>query len=248
MQKRRARLHLGRKRVCARFSSGERWEKKGVGRAVQGEEKRERERGKRWTFCGEWSLKRSTRLCTRWPLAADETSEAETRRKTVGEGGVKRWRAKRARANARCTRNHNDDNATPRMHPKRTDEASEFQKPASGLQMHCGKPVFPFLYSFLLSFFLSSFILHLFQHSSFHGPAVSKPRGLLSSVFFFSPPPLLFSFLFLPPSVSLLSSICSLFIIFSFLFFFVFKERATHAHSLFDVRRHVRVKWNTAFG
>ena len=43
MQKRRARLHLGRKRVCARFSSGERWEKKGVGRAVQGEEKRERE-------------------------------------------------------------------------------------------------------------------------------------------------------------------------------------------------------------
>lgn len=87
MQKRRARLHLGRKRVCARFSSGERWEKKGVGRAVQGEEKREREKGKRWTFCGEWSLKRSTRLCTRWPLAADETSEAETRRKTVREGG-----------------------------------------------------------------------------------------------------------------------------------------------------------------
>lgn len=216
MQKRRARLHLGRKRVCARFSSGERWEKKGVGRAVQGEEKRERERGKRWTFCGEWSLKRSTRLCTRWPLAADETSEAETRRKTVGEGGgggVKRWRAKRARANARCTRNHNDDNATPRMHPKRTDEASEFQKPASGLQMHCGKPVFPFLYSFLLSFFLL-----LFSVSS-NIPLSTVPRSLNREVFsllsFFSPPPTFILFSFSSPFC-----LSTIFYLFSFYYFF----------------------------
>lgn len=140
---------------------------------------------------------------------------------------MKRWRAKRARANARCTRNHNDDNATPRMHPKRTDEASEFQKPASGLQMHCGKPVFPFLYSFLLSFFLSSFILHLFQHSSFHGPAVSKPRGLLSSVFFF-PSPHFYSLFFFFPLLSLYYLLFVLFLLFFLFFFFLFSKNAQH--------------------
>lgn len=126
---------------------------------------------------------------------------------------MKRWRAKRARANARCTRNHNDDNATPRMHPKRTDEASEFQKPASGLQMHCGKPVFPFLYSFLLSFFLL-----LFSVSS-NIPLSTVPRSLNREVFsllsFFSPPPTFILFSFSSPFC-----LSTIFYLFSFYYFF----------------------------
>lgn len=67
------------------------------------------------------------------PTCCDETSEAETAAATRGGGKKKR---------ARCTRNYSDDNATLRMHPKRTDEASEFQKPLL-TEIHCGESRVP---------------------------------------------------------------------------------------------------------
>lgn len=63
------------------------------------------------------------------PTCRDETSEAETAAATRRGEEKKR---------ARCTRNYSDDNATLRMHPKRTDEASEFQKPLL-TEIHCGE-------------------------------------------------------------------------------------------------------------
>lgn len=73
------------------------------------------------------------------PTCRDETSEAETAAATRG-GEKKR---------GRCTRNYSDDNATLRMHPKRTDEASEFQKPLL-TEIHCGESRSRF---FILLFF-----------------------------------------------------------------------------------------------
>jgi len=59
---------------------------------------------------------------------------------------------------ARCTRNYSDDNATLWMHPKRTDEASEFQKPLL-TEIHCGESRSRFFIPlFFVMFSLSSLL------------------------------------------------------------------------------------------
>lgn len=80
------------------------------------------------------------------PTCRDETSGAETAAAT--RGGKKR---------ARCTRNYSDDNATLRMRPKRTDEASEFQKPLL-TEIRCGESRSRFFISLL--FFVTFSLSH----------------------------------------------------------------------------------------
>lgn len=93
------------------------------------------------------------------PTCCDETSEAETAAATPR--GKKKKRA-------RCTRNYSDDNATLRMHPKRTDEASEFQKPLL-TEIHCGESRSRFFIPlFFVTFSLSPPLL---PRSYAHAPA-----------------------------------------------------------------------------
>lgn len=74
-------------------------------------------------------LKKELEPYTRCPLAAMK------RQKPKLQLQLRRGEKKKR---ARCTRNYSDDNATLRMHPKRTDEASEFQKPLL-TEIHCGE-------------------------------------------------------------------------------------------------------------
>ena len=145
--------------------------------------------------------------------------------------GVKRWRAKR-RARAPT---HDALVTTTTIMPLRECIQRELTKrqnfKSQLLDCKCiaasRVPVSLFFLSFFLSFFLPSFlpsfILRLFQHSCFHGPAVSKPRGLLSSVFF----PHFYSLSFF------LLCLSTTFYLFSFyyFFFFLFSKSAQHTRT-----------------
>lgn len=105
------------------------WKKGGGGET-------EEEKEGYWTFSTEWSLKKRGRAIYAMPTCCDETSGAETAAATRGE---------KKEACAMYSRNYSDDNATLRMHPKRTDEASEFQKPLL-TEIRLRGIAFPFLY------------------------------------------------------------------------------------------------------
>lgn len=98
----------------------------------RGKEGMEKENEEYWTFSTEWSLKKRQSHIRDCPLAAMKRQKPKLQLQLRGEGGGGE------RARARCTRNYSDDNATLRMHPKRTDEASEFQKPLL-TEIRCGE-------------------------------------------------------------------------------------------------------------
>lgn len=104
-------------------------------------------------------LKKELEPYTRCPLAAMKRQKPKLQLQLLG--GKKKERA-------RCTRNYSDDNATLRMHPKRTDEASEFQKPLL-TEIHCGES--------RSHFFIPLFFCNVFSLSPLPPSSVTPSRN-----------------------------------------------------------------------